>query len=186
MREPLESGEIHISRAARYATFPAKFQLVAAMNPCPCGFSGHATRRCRCSQESINRYRQKISGPLLDRIDLVIEVPSLPASDLTNAIAGEDSHTVRQRVLAARERQMERQGKTNDKLNPTELDTVANIEPSARTALGELLERLNLSARSFHRILRVARTIADLSADEWVNKSHIMRAISFRRSLDEK
>ena len=186
LREPLESGEIHISRAARYATFPAKFQLVAAMNPCPCGFSGHATRRCHCSQDSINRYRQKISGPLLDRIDLVIEVPSLPASDLTRAVAGEDSHTVRQRVLAARERQMKRQGKTNAALNPTELDTQAKIEASARTALGELLERLNLSARSFHRILRVARTIADLSADEWVNKSHIMRAVSFRRSLDEK
>ena len=116
----------------------------------------------------------------------MIEVPSLPASDLTNAVLGEDSQTVRQRVLAARERQMKRQGKTNDKLNPTELDSIANIEPSARTALGELLERLNLSARSFHRILRVARTIADLSADEWVNKSHIMRAVSFRRSLDEK
>ena len=168
LREPLESGEIHISRAARQATFPAKFQLVAAMNPCPCGFSGHATRRCRCSQDSIARYRQKISGPLLDRIDLVVEVPSLPASDLTNAVSGEDSATVRQRVLIARNRQMKRQGKTNAALNPTELDQVAQIGPTARTALGELLERLNLSARSFHRILRVARTIADLSDDEIV------------------
>ena len=186
LREPLESGEIHISRAARQATFPAKFQLVAAMNPCPCGFSGHATRRCRCSQDSIARYRQKISGPLLDRIDLVVEVPSLPASDLTNAVSGEDSATVRQRVLIARNRQMKRQGKTNAALNPTELDQVAQIEPTARTALGELLERLNLSARSFHRILRVARTIADLSDDEIVNKNHVMKAVSFRRSLDEK
>lgn len=116
----------------------------------------------------------------------MIEVPSLPASDLTRAQAGEDSHTVRQRVLAARERQMKRQGKTNAALNPTELDTQAKIEASARCAFVELLERLNLSARSFHRILRVARTIADLSDDKMVNKSHIMRAVSFRRSLDEK
>ncbi|MDO4997249.1 MAG: YifB family Mg chelatase-like AAA ATPase [Neisseria sp.] len=183
LREPLESGEIHISRAARQAVYPAQFQLVAAMNPCPCGYLGHATKACRCTPESVQRYRDKISGPLLDRIDLVIEVPSLPADELMQTATGESSETVLQRVLAARDRQYARQGKTNAKLSVKELDEVAQISEEAKQALGQMLEKLSLSARSFHRILRVARTLADLAGDEIVNRSHVLRAVSFRRAL---
>ncbi|MDK4697539.1 YifB family Mg chelatase-like AAA ATPase [Kingella negevensis] len=183
LREPLESGEIHISRASRQATYPAKFQLVAAMNPCPCGYLGHPAKPCRCTPDAVQRYRDKISGPLLDRIDLTIEVPALPAADLVSAQMGEDSATVLQRVQAARAKQFQRQGKTNAALNPTELDTVANISAEAKNALGEMLEKLSLSARSFHRILRVARTLADLAGDDVVTRVHVLRAIGFRRAL---
>ncbi len=183
LREPLENGEIHISRAARQAVYPARFQLVAAMNPCPCGYLGHPAKPCRCTPESISRYRGKISGPLLDRIDLTIEVPALSAAELTQAQAGEASASVRERVLAARARQTARQGKTNAGLNAAELDSIARIEPEAKQALGEMLEKLSLSARSYHRILRVARTLADLAGDETVNRGHVLRAVSFRRAL---
>ena len=183
LREPLESGEIHISRAARQAVFPARFQLVAAMNPCPCGYLGHPTKPCRCTPEGIARYRDKISGPLLDRIDLTIEVPSVPASELMSAQPGESSADVLVRVLAARKRQNERQGKINALLSVTELDTVAAISSEAKETLGSLLEKLSLSARSFHRIMRVARTLADLAGDEDVNSNHVLRAVSFRRAM---
>ncbi len=183
LREPLESGEIHISRAGRQATYPAKFQLVAAMNPCPCGYLGHHSKPCRCTPDSIARYRSRISGPLLDRIDLTIEVPALPAADLLDTKPGESSAAVRQRVMAARERQMRRQHKTNAELTPTELDTLAQIHPEAKQALGAMLDKLNLSARSFHRILRVARTLADLSGEEQVTRAHVLRAVGFRRAL---
>ena len=183
LREPLESGEIHISRAARQAVFPADFQLVAAMNPCPCGYHGHPSKPCRCTPDAIQRYRSKISGPLIDRIDLVIEVPALPAADLVQAAAGEPSAAVLERVLAARERQNARQGKLNRALSPTELDTAAGISAEARKTLGGILEKLSLSARSFHRIMRTARTIADLSGDDTVNRSHILRAAALRRAL---
>lgn len=186
LREPLESGEIHISRATRQVTFPAKFQLVAAMNPCPCGYLGHATRTCRCSVDSIERYRAKISGPLLDRIDLMVEVPSLSAADLINAASGESSATVLERVLKARAVQITRQGKANAALDTQELESIANIQTEAKQVLGELIDKLSLSARSFHRVLRVARTIADLNADELVMKQHILRAIGFRRVLANK
>lgn len=183
LREPLESGEIHLSRATRQATYPARFQLIAAMNPCPCGYLGHASKPCRCSPEAVKRYRDRISGPLLDRIDLTIEVPSLTAAELVSAQHGESSEQVLQRVLAARQRQHQRQGKTNAALSPSELDNLSLILPEARSALGEILEKLSLSARSFHRILRVALTLADLNGDDEVNRSHILRAINFRRAL---
>lgn len=183
LREPLENGEIHISRASRQATFPARFQLVAAMNPCPCGFWGHPSKPCRCTPESVRRYRERISGPLLDRIDLVIEVPSLPASDLLSAQIGESSTDVLQRVMMARERQMARQGKINAQLSVSELDSVAKIHADAKQALADILEKLSLSARSFHRILRVARTLADLAGDEYVTRNHLLRAVGFRRAL---
>ena len=183
LREPLETGEIHISRATRQATYPAQFQLVAAMNPCPCGYLGHPSKPCRCTPDSIKRYRDRISGPLLDRIDLTIEVPALSAADLVNAQAGEDSGSVLQRVLVARERQYARQGKTNARLSAAELDGEARIGTEAREALGGMLEKLSLSARSFHRILRVARTLADLAGDEEVSRQHVIRAISFRRAV---
>ena len=183
LREPLETGEIHISRATRQATYPAQFQLVVAMNPCPCGYLGHPSKPCRCTPDSIKRYRDRISGPLLDRIDLTIEVPALSAADLVNAQAGEDSGSVLQRVLVARERQYARQGKTNARLSAAELDGEARIGTEAREALGGMLEKLSLSARSFHRILRVARTLADLAGDEEVSRQHVIRAISFRRAV---
>ena len=182
LREPLENGLIHISRASRQATYPARFQLVAAMNPCPCGYLGHPAKPCRCTPESIARYRGKISGPLLDRIDLIIEVPALSAAELTQATPGEPSAAVRERVLAARERQQRRQGKSNALLNVTELDELAAIEPEAKTALSAMLEKLSLSARSYHRILRIARTLADLAGSDTVNQRHVMQAVSFRRT----
>lgn len=183
LREPLESGEIHISRAARQATFPAQFQLVAAMNPCPCGFLGHPNKPCRCTPDSVRRYREKISGPLLDRIDLTIEVSALSATELTETKAGEESARILQRVMAARERQYQRQNKVNAQLTALELDSVAKIELEAKETLAQMLEKLSLSARSFHRILRVARTLADLSGDEFVKRAHILRAVGFRRAL---
>ena len=183
LRDPLESGQIHISRAARQVTYPAKFQLVAAMNPCPCGYLGHPTKPCRCTPDAVKRYRDKISGPLLDRIDLTIEVPVLPAADLTSSQAGESSATVRQRVIRAREIQYQRQGKTNAKLLPSELDTLAQIDDEAKQALAQMLEKLSLSARSFHRILRVSRTLADLAGDTVVTRGHVLQAIGFRRAI---
>lgn len=183
LREPLESGEIHISRAARQAVFPAKFQLVAAMNPCPCGYLGHPLKSCRCTPESVRRYRSKISGPLLDRIDLAIEVPVLPSAEMVQTQAGESSETVLMRVETARQRQYDRQGRCNAELSPIQLDNAADITVEAREALGGILDKLSLSARGFHRVLRVARTIADLSGDEMVWRSHILRAISLRRAL---
>ncbi len=182
LREPLENGLIHISRASRQATYPTRFQLVAAMNPCPCGYLGHPAKPCRCTPESIARYRGKISGPLLDRIDLIIEVPALSAAELTQAAPGEPSAAVRERVLAARERQQRRQGKSNALLNVTELDELAAIEPEAKAALSAVLEKLSLSARSYHRILRIARTLADLAGSNTVNQRHVMQAVSFRRT----
>ena len=182
LREPLENGLIHISRASRQATYPARFQLVAAMNPCPCGYLGHPAKPCRCTPESIARYRGKISGPLLDRIDLILEVPALSAAELTQATPGEPSAAVRERVLAARERQQRRQGKSNALLNVTELDELAAIEPEAKAALSAVLEKLSLSARSYHRILRIARTLADLAGSDTVNQRHVMQAVSFRRT----
>ncbi|QEY24383.1 YifB family Mg chelatase-like AAA ATPase [Neisseria animalis] len=183
LREPLENGEIHISRASRQAVYPAKFQLVAAMNPCPCGYLGHPAKPCRCTPESIARYRGKISGPLLDRIDVVIEVPALSAAELTQAQEGENSATVLQRVLVARDKQYARQGKTNAALSPSELDNHADIDQDARELLAAMIEKLSLSARSFHRILRVSRTIADLDGDDRVSRTHILKAVGFRRSL---
>jgi Mg chelatase-like protein len=183
LREPLESGEIHISRAAMHVTFPADFQLVAAMNPCPCGYYGHPAKPCTCTPDSIARYRSKISGPLLDRMDLIMEVPALSSADLLQAQAGESSAAVLERVVAARERQYRRQGKLNVALSPTDLDQQAQISDQAKETLGNLVEKLSLSARSFHRILRIARTLADLAADDKVERGHILKAVSFRRSM---
>ena len=182
LREPLESGEIHIHRASRNVLFPARFQLVAAMNPCPCGYYGHASKPCRCSVETIRRYRDKISGPLLDRIDLIIEVPQLTEQDLTSNKRPESSDAVRERVWQAHAKQMQRQGKSNTALNVDELEQVADIATEATQYLSKLMNDLNLSARSYHRLLRVARTCADLHADEVVQTGHIVEAIQFRRA----
>ena len=181
LREPLESGRITISRAANQADFPAQFQLVAAMNPCPCGYLGHYQGRCRCTPDQVARYRSRISGPLLDRIDLQIEVPALAQEDLMRSADGEPSAVVRVRVTAARERAMARQQKPNARLGSREIDAHCARDDKGETLLKQAIARLGLSARAYHRILRVARTIADLEAAETVMSGHVAEAVQYRR-----
>ena len=181
LREPMESGRIHISRAARQAEFPAQFQLVAAMNPCPCGYHGDAGGRCRCTPDQVLRYRGKLSGPLLDRIDLQIEVPTLPVEALQQAANGESSATVRARVTLARSRQLLRQGKPNARLSTKEIDQHCPPEAAGAALLKQAVSRLNLSARAYHRVLKVARSIADLAGSEAIGAAHIAEAVQYRR-----
>lgn len=181
LREPLESGRITISRAARQADFPAQFQLVAAMNPCPCGFLGHHNGKCRCTPDQVARYRAKISGPLLDRIDLQIEVPALPEADLTSQAAGEQSETVRARVEQARQRQLSRQGKANFLLTTLEIDEFCTTDAKGQALLKQAISKLDLSARAYHRILKVARTVADLAGAAEIGTGHIAEAVQYRR-----
>jgi magnesium chelatase family protein len=180
LREPIESGRITISRAARQADFPAAFQLVAAMNPCPCGYLGHYSSRCRCTPGQVAHYRARISGPLLDRIDLRVEVPALTPGELMDAPAGEDSVAVRARVTRARERQQARQGGPNAQLAGRSLEERARETPDARKLLRAAIERLGLSARAHHRVLRVARTIADLESAKQVDARHVGEALGYR------
>jgi magnesium chelatase family protein len=183
LREPLESGQIHISRAARQASFPARFQLVAAMNPCPCGYLGDESGRCRCTAEQVARYRARISGPLLDRIDLQVEVPRLPPERLNSAAPNdaEPSATVRARVGQARARAAARAGKPNAALGPAEIERDCPLDDSGRALLTQALQRLALSARAYHRILKVARTIADLAGADPITPVHLSEAIGYRR-----
>jgi magnesium chelatase family protein len=182
LREPLESGSITISRAARQADFPARFQLVAAMNPCPCGYLGDANGRCRCTVDQVRSYRARISGPLLDRIDLHVEVPALPNTDLLGPVndGGEASAPVRERVQAARERQQQRAGMANARLGAKQLEQVCALDADNRGLLELAMQRLSLSARAAHRILKVARTIADLEGAERIEGSHLSEAIQYR------
>ena len=180
LRQPLEAKQITISRANSQMTFPANFQLVAAMNPCPCGYDGDASGRCRCRPEQIKRYQDKLSGPLLDRIDLHITVPALPIADLQNAQAGETSEQVRVRVAAAHQRQMSRQKKVNNELSPSEIDKYIQLGEAEQQILQLAQQRLNLSARGYHRVLRVARTIADLADSIDITSVHVSEALSYR------
>jgi magnesium chelatase family protein len=182
LREPLESGRITISRAARQAEFPARFQLVAAMNPCPCGWAGDPSGRCHCSAEQIGRYRGRISGPLLDRIDLQIEVPRVAARELrADAPLGESSSCVRARVARARALQIERCGCPNAALGTQALATHCRLAPAEQSLLERACDRLQLSARASQRILRVARTLADLAACSHIEGAHLAEAIGYRR-----
>ena len=184
LREPLESGHIVVSRAARQSAFPAQFQLVAAMNPCPCGYAGDPRRQCRCTPEQVQRYRARISGPLLDRIDLAVEVPPLPLHEMDAARSArdEDSATVRARVLRARRHALMRAGRPNAEINHRELERDCALGPAERRWYEQALERLGLSARAYHRVLRVARTIADLDGGAGLlEREHLAEALQYRR-----
>ena len=181
LREPLESGVVTISRAARQGEYPARFQLVAAMNPCPCGWAGDASARCRCTPDLVRRYRARISGPLLERIDLHVEVPRLPPSALrAEAADGEDSATVRARVTAAHARQRARAGTLNARLDHGQMGLHCRLAPADQRLLEDAIERLQLSARSLHRITRVARTIADLAGEHTIGTAHLAEALGYR------
>jgi magnesium chelatase family protein len=183
LREPLESGQITISRAAQRAEFPARFQLIAAMNPCPCGYLGSNLRNCRCSPDQISRYQGKLSGPLLDRIDLHVEVGALPADELINTPPGENTSAIRQRVVLARGRALERQGSTNQALEGQAIDQQCKLDDAAARFLNTAVARLGWSGRSIHRCLKVARTIADLADARTVQITHVAEAVQYRRAL---
>jgi magnesium chelatase family protein len=184
LREPMESGAITISRAARQAEFPARFQLVAAMNPCPCGYLGaDCGKECQCTLDQVARYRNRLSGPLLDRIDMHIEVPRLPLELMAsgNGAPAESSDAVRARVEACRRVALERSGCPNSRLTGSLLEKVCDIGPDARQFLYRAIDRLGLSARAYHRIMRMARTIADLEGEKRIAAAHLSEALGYRR-----
>ncbi|WP_085317066.1 YifB family Mg chelatase-like AAA ATPase [Derxia lacustris] len=183
LREPLEAGRITISRAARQAEFPARFQLVAAMNPCPCGQRGNPRAACRCTPEAVLRYQGRISGPLADRLDLHVEVPAVPEGELIAPGAGEPSAAVAARVAIGRDRALQRQAKPNADLEPGEVERHCRAGSAALERLQAVSARLGWSARSFHRVLKIARTVADLSGDADVAATHINEAVQYRRGL---
>ncbi|WP_454721447.1 YifB family Mg chelatase-like AAA ATPase [Delftia acidovorans] len=183
LREPLETGQITIARAAQRCEFPARFQLVAAMNPCPCGHWGSTVQRCRCTPDKVARYQARISGPLLDRIDLHVEVGALPPQELLAARSGETSEAVRERVVQARALAVQRQGRANHQLQGQALDDHLGLSPEALAFAHKAAARLGWSARSTHRALKVARTIADLAGSAAVETGHVAEAMQYRRVL---
>ena len=194
MRQPLEDGKVSIARAAQSLTFPARFMLVAAMNPCPCGYLGDPKKECSCSPEQIRRYRAHVSGPLLDRIDIQLEVPAVDFKDLTNLTPGLDSATVREQVALARSVQTRRFAEwndhpqaiyTNSQMGGKALEKWAPLDQDCQSLLGRAVDKLGLSARAYSRIIKLARTIADLDEKDNINKSHLAEAISYR-ALDRK
>jgi len=185
LREPLESGHIVISRSARQSEFPARFQLVAAMNPCPCGHLGDPAARCRCTPDRIAAYRARISGPLLDRIDLHVEVQRVTAAEISGQDRGEPTAAVAARIAAARELQVERQGRANTRLDGACVLEFARVDAAAMSLLGTAMQRLALSARAYHRVLRVARTIADLAGSALTRAEHVAEAVTLRQ-LDRR
>ena len=183
LREPLETGRISIARAARRADFPARFQLVAAMNPCPCGHHGHPRIACRCTPDAVERYRHRLSGPLLDRIDVQIEVPAVPEEALTATARGEPSAAIAQRVERARGLALARQGKTNAELDAGDIERWCMPDERGLARLKTASARLGWSARAFHRVLKLARTVADLAGRAPITEADVAEAIQYRRAL---
>lgn len=183
LREPMETGRITISRAARQAEFPARFQLIAAMNPCPCGHLGSPLRACRCTPDAVSRYQGRISGPLLDRIDLQVEVPAVAPQTLAAAPDGEPSARIAERVVTAQQVAWARQGCLNAQLTGGLVDQHCALDESAVRFLQAAAARLGWSARSYHRVLRMARTIADLASSASIQVSHLAEAVQYRRVL---
>ena len=183
LREPLETGCITISRAARRSDFPARFQLIGAMNPCPCGYLGATQKACRCTPDQVLRYQSRLSGPLVDRIDLHVEVPAVAPEELLQSPPGESSAAIRSRCTAARERAIARQGKPNQALQGQEIDAFVLLDDAAARFLNVAATRLGWSARSTHRALKVARTIADLAGARTTQVTHVAEAMQYRRAL---
>jgi magnesium chelatase family protein len=190
MRQPLEDGRVTISRASGSMTFPAEFMLIAAMNPCPCGYHGDPKRECRCSPTQVQRYRQRISGPLLDRIDLHIEVPAVGIQEMQSTSVEEASEIIRTRVAEARRRQQERfrtspRTGSNSRMAPRQIRAFCQLSDDSSEMLRNAMQQMNLSARAYDRILKVARTIADLSDSDSISEEHLFEAIQYRQ-LDRK
>jgi magnesium chelatase family protein len=183
LREPIETGRITISRAAHQAEFPARFQLVAAMNPCACGHHGNPIKACRCSPDMVARYQARLSGPLLDRFDIRLEVGALKPDDLARAPEGEPSTVVAERVARAHDRQLARQGEPNAHLTGRDLDQHCSPSAAAGQFLQQAATRLGWSARSYHRVLKLARTVADLAQADTIDVAHVAEAIQLRRAL---
>ena len=183
LREPLETGRVTISRAAHQAEYPANFLLLAATNPCPCGHFGNTKQHCRCTPDNIRRYLSKISGPLLDRIDMQVEVPLLSQDELLNGRkqTQRSSNDIRQEVKASQKSQLDRQGKLNGQLEASEVDEYCALGKGSKELLTQALTRLNLSARSYHRILKVSRSIADLELSPLIEPKHISETLNYRK-----
>lgn len=183
LREPLEAKKISIARANHRVEYLADFQLIAAMNPCPCGYAGHPQQSCTCSVEQINRYRAKISGPLLDRIDIVVDVPSLNTNELQQLPNGESSELIKQRVINARKIQLQRQNKLNYELTNDEIELYCALDDKAKTLMQQIIDRNSLSARGYYRQLKLARTIADLAESDVINSAHLALASQYKRNI---
>jgi magnesium chelatase family protein len=186
LREPLETGEITISRAARQADFPANFQLIAAMNPCPCGWLGHPSGKCHCTGEAVLRYQDRISGPLLDRIDMQLEISAMAPETMSALADGEATETIAARVVHAYSLQVARQGKANQYLTTREIDRHCRLDAAGDRILRSSMAMMHWSARAYHRVLKVARTIADLAGSPRIQASHVSEAVQYRRGLRER